>query len=128
MKTQRIILDENFSDGLAIALRKLGHNVVSVHETEWVGFKNGALGASKLSLSAERTNKQDIATPPKAATNACRAAIIKNIDYCGSTGDFPRKQHHVLWQVFSSGGFLVLAKWLSFYDASARRFMSSSAF
>jgi predicted nuclease of predicted toxin-antitoxin system len=45
MKTQRIILDENFSDGLAIALRKLGHDVVSVHETEWVGFKNGALGA-----------------------------------------------------------------------------------
>ena len=45
MKTQRIILDENFSDGLAIALRKLGHDVVSVHETEWAGFKNGALGA-----------------------------------------------------------------------------------
>ena len=45
MKTQRIILDENFSDGLAVALRKLGYDVVSVHETEWAGFKNGALGA-----------------------------------------------------------------------------------
>jgi predicted nuclease of predicted toxin-antitoxin system len=45
MKTRRIILDENFSNGLAIALRKLGYDAVSVHETEWVGFKNGALGA-----------------------------------------------------------------------------------
>ena len=30
MKTQRIILDENFSDGLSIALRKLGPDVISV--------------------------------------------------------------------------------------------------
>jgi hypothetical protein len=45
MTTPRVILDENFSDGLAVALRKLGYDVVSVHETEWAGFKNGALGA-----------------------------------------------------------------------------------
>lgn len=45
MKNKRIILDENFSDSLAVALRNIGFKVVSVHETEWAGFKNGALGA-----------------------------------------------------------------------------------
>ncbi len=41
--------DPNFSDDLALALRKAGYDVVSVHETEWVGFKNGALGAEIFS-------------------------------------------------------------------------------
>ena len=45
-----IVLDENFSDTLAVALRNLGYNAVSIHETEWAGFKNGAL-ASELAKS-----------------------------------------------------------------------------
>ena len=48
--TPSIILDENFSDVLAVALRHLGYNAVSIHETEWAGFKNGAL-ASELAKS-----------------------------------------------------------------------------
>ena len=45
-----IILDENFSDTLAVALRNLGYDAVSIHETEWTGFKNGAL-ATELANS-----------------------------------------------------------------------------